>query len=157
MKTKRTKSKTAATVDRWGRHHARTVRSTTRKLRGNVSADRLVEVVRDHAAEVRKIPATLRAMEHAMADATALVVVLEDCGVVFADTRNAPTQIAGAMYAAWLSCHNHRDTDPVDWLGAASMVPLAVAWAVHHKTGTPPEARDMLAAATGARGRRRST
>jgi len=153
MKTKRTKSKTAATVERWGRHHARTVRATTRKLRGTVSADRLVEVVRDHAAEVQKIPAPLRAMEHAMADATALVVVLEDCGVVFADTRNAPAQIAGAMYAAWLACHNHPNTDPVDWLGSGAMVPLAVAWAVKNKTGTPPEARDMLASATRARGR----
>ena len=139
-----TKKAAQGTVEKWDRHHRRAVRRATNRLAGDVTADDVVDTVRQLAADVEEIPAPLRAMENAMHDATRLVGVLEVAGVRFADRNEAPAQIAGAVFAVWLSCHKHPATKPVDWLGVFSMVATAVEWATQNGEHAPPEARRLM-------------
>lgn len=149
MTTQRTP---AEEIDLWAEHARHAESMAARRLDECTTDADMVAAVRGLVADMEEIPAPLRAAEIATHDATELVRVLEENGVVFASPDNAPSQLAAAVYAGWLECFKSPHTRPVDWLSPVSHLAEAVAWAIANPEGTPERARQAVASATGTSG-----
>lgn len=131
-------------IDAWEAHAEEARRRATTRLAADVSENELVATLQELAADLEEIPPWIRAMEWATDDATALVRVLADSGVTFANRDNAPAQIAAAVYAGWLECFTSPHTRPVDWLAMVAHLVEAVAWAIDNPEGTSHRARETV-------------
>lgn len=121
------------------------------RLRHDVDAagelEDVVEGLRRFDEITKTVPAPVRAIHSSQVIAEGLVDVLRTAGVRFADDEQAPTQVAAALYAGWLSTYRRSGVDApdaADWLFAASMLAPAIEHAIRTADGAPEIARSLI-------------
>mgnify|MGYP001556696565 FL=1 len=135
----------ASDYRRWAAIHDNAMARAMAALDDDTTAEELAETVRQADRRLREIPPRVRAMEACMATAERLVDVLGQRGIHFANTTNAPAQLAGSMYAAWIWHDHHGVEDNADWLAVMEACAAAVAWAVDHADTAHPLAQRLVA------------
>lgn len=127
-----------------GKKIDRALASAAARLDADETTGEIANTLRGLRRDMEAIPAPIRAMEYLSADAEYLVAALTGGGVRFASRKNAPSQIAGSAYAAWMLAYRSGGGESVDWTLVASMFVEGVVHAMRKKNGVPKNARRML-------------
>lgn len=150
-KNRRRGSGLASKYRRWGRIVCDARSKAAKALHPKATTADIEAAVAKFSRELDRIPAPVLAMEAAMSDCERLVQILGRAGLRFASCKNAPSQLAAAAYAGWITCHSRRGTTPADWMGIVSALVDGIEHALANGTGTPPAVQKAVRDATARR------